>query len=570
MRNACSSLLALLLVVPGCSRQDSAEARRNEAKTAPVEYTHTQVTDQGTSEKTNPVFEEKWNAFYKTNYDTGDTLVVGVIGDADSLNPLTSASVGASDIESLLFLQLTRLDPDFSHGPALAKSWEFSADHLELTFQLRDDVYWHDGVKTTADDVQFTFELQKNPTIAWSAIKWKEYIERAEVVDEHTVKFIFSRLYPYQLVDAVVGHILPKHLLEKVPADEMQSCDFNRNPVGNGPYKFREWKAQQHIVVEANDKYHAGRPPLDKLIFKVVPDQENLVLQLKSGQIDFMQKVPPKFYRELAKHDQLKAHVYPSRAYTYLAWNMKNPLFESKQVRQALTMAIDRQEIIDALLFQFGEVCHGPISPIIWAHNPDVRKFPYDTAKSKALLAEAGWKDTDGDGWLDKDGKTFEFEVKTNKGNQLREDVTVIVQDQLKKVGIRVKPNILEWTVLLEDLKKRNFEAAVMGWSVSLKMDMTTIWHSRSINDKFNFVSFANPEFDRLNDEAKFEMDREKARKMWYQAQDFIVEEQPYTFLYTPKDVNFVHKRFRNVQQETVSWSYNLEHWWVPKAEQEY
>ena len=562
------SSLFLSLLITGCSGKSAASS--DEGGGDSIQYTHTEVTDRGTSEERNPRFEEKWDAFYKTEYDIGDTLVLGVIGDADSLNPLTSSSRGASDIEQLLFLNLTSTNPDFSHSPSLAKSWEFSEDHLELTFDLRDDVYWHDGVKTTAHDVKFTYQLQKDSKIAWPLVKWKEYIEAVEVIDDYTVKFIFSRLYPYQLMDAVVGGIIPKHILEKVDREKMQSADFNRQPVGNGPFKFKEWKAQQYIVVEANDKFYRGRPPLDKIIFKIVPDQENLVLQLKSGQIDFLESVPPRFYRDLVRQEDLASHVYPSRAYTYLGWNMKNPLFQSKKIRQALTMAINREEIIDALLFDFGEVCHGPISPIIWAHNPDVRKFPYDPEKSKKMLAKAGWEDSDGDGWLDKNGEPFEFELKTNKGNQIREDITVIVQDQLKKIGIRVQPNILEWTVLIEDLKKRNFEATVMGWSVGLKMDMTTIWHSSSINDKFNFVSFSNPDFDKFNDQAKFEMDREKARVMWYKAQDFIAEEQPYTFLYVPKQLNFIHKRVRNSQQETIGWAYNLEQWWVPKAEQKY
>ena len=305
--------LILTFSLNGCTSNQT-DLVDDHVEVGSIKHTHTEVTDHGTSEVRNFIFEDKWNAFYKEEYILGDTLVVGVIGDADSLNPLTSTSRGAADIESLLFLSLTRTNPDFSHAPSLAKSWEFSEDHMELTFELREDVYWHDGVKTTAEDVKFTFELQKDPTIAWSAIKWKEYIERVEVIDEYTVKFIFNRLYPYQLMDAVVGPIVPKHLLEEVAVEDMQSAALNRQPVGNGPFKLKEWKAQQYIIVEANEKYHKGRPPLDRIIFKVVPDQENLVLQLKSGQIDFMQSVPPRFYKDLANQENLEAHLYPSRA----------------------------------------------------------------------------------------------------------------------------------------------------------------------------------------------------------------------------------------------------------------
>jgi peptide/nickel transport system substrate-binding protein len=239
--------------------------------------------DRGRSEERNLEFEASWNELYNTPHDNGDTLVIGTIGDADSLNDLTSTAISGSDVIGLLFLQLTRTNPDFSHAPSLAESWEFSEDHLELTFHLRDDVFWHDGVKTTAHDVKFTFEKQRDPNIGYSAIKWKQFIKECVVLDDYTVKFVFERVYPYQLMDAVVGAVLPKHILEKVSDEEMVSTDFNRNPVGNGPYRFKEWKAQQYIEVEANENYFAGRPPLDRILFKVVPDQENLVLQLKNG-----------------------------------------------------------------------------------------------------------------------------------------------------------------------------------------------------------------------------------------------------------------------------------------------
>ena len=526
--------------------------------------------DRGRSEDIDPKQEEAWNAFYQQPHDQGDTLVVGTWGDADSLNDLTSTTDTARQVTGLLFLGLTRTNPDYSRGPGLAKSWEFSEDHLEVTFHLRDDVFWHDGVKTTAHDVQFSFEKQRSPDIGWSAIKWKQFIKEWVVIDDYTVKFVFEQVYPYQLMDAVVGTVLPKHILGEVPDREWVNAEFNRNPIGNGPYRFKEWKAQQYIEVVANDDYYAGRPPLDTIIFKVVPDQENLVLQLKSGQIDFMERVPPRFYPELSGREDLVAHVAASRNYTYLGWNLRNPLFQSQKVRQALTMAINRKEIIDSLLFEFGEIPKGPILPIIWAHNPNLTDFPHDPEKARQYLAEEGWSDSDGDGWLDKNGKRFSFTLKTNKGNQIREDITVMVQDMLKQVGIEVKPNIIEWTILSADRNKKNFEAIVAGWVVGLKMDMTTIWHSESINDRFNSISYSNPEFDRLNDAAVFEMDEEKARQMWWRAQEMIVEDQPYTFLYTPRNINFAHKRFQNVQMKTVGWGYNLKQWWVPKDQQKY
>ncbi|MFQ5653349.1 MAG: peptide-binding protein [Planctomycetota bacterium] len=567
--NRIAPLLALLLLpLYACSKDGGPPGGSPGVATRGA----TEISDAGGSEQPNPIFEERWEAFHESDHERGDTLVIGIIGDVDSLNDLTHTTRGASDVIGLLFMPLTRTNPDFSHGTggALATGWEFSDNHRQLTMRLREDVYWTDGVKTTAHDVKFTFERQKDPVIAWSAISWKRFIERCDVVDEHTVRFTFSKLYPYQLMDAVVGYILPKHILEKVPPEEWKSCDFNRNPVGNGPYVLKEWKAQQHLVLEANPKYYRGAPPLERIIFKVVPDQQNLVLQLKTGDIDFMESVPPRYLKELEGIDHLVPYVYPSRAYGYIGWNLKNPLFQSKKVRHALTMAIDRQEIVDAVYYGYADVCEGPISPILWAYHPELPRFSYDPDRARRLLAEEGWSDHDGDGWIDKDGKRFEFELKTNKGNQIREDITVMVQDYLKQVGVKVSPNPLEWTIFSDDLNKKNFEAAVAGWSVGLKVDLRIMWHTESIDDKFNFISYSNPEVDAINDRAVDEMDRSKAIHDWHRAQEIIVGDQPYTFLYVPKQINFLHKRFRNVQMETVGWGYNVIQWWVPSAEQKY
>ncbi len=506
----------------------------------------------------------------------GGTLVVGEIGDADALNPLVSSTRNASDVEGMLFLTLTDINKDLdSHSPSLAKSWEFSEDHLRLTFHLRDDVTWTDGVKTTAHDVRFTFQRQIDPLIAWSAIRWKEFIEKVEVVDDTTVTFVFKEVYPYQLMDAAVGSILPRHLLQDIPSQDWRTCDFNRHPVGNGPFKLKSWVSQQTIELVANEAYYAGRPFLDRIVFRIIPDQTSLLAQLRSGDVDLMESIPPKDVARMeGEYGSGKSEVrivrYPSRAYGYIGWNLMNALFESKKVRQALTMAIDRANLIEAVYFGLAQPCHSPISPILWAYNSDMPAFPYDPQRARQMLTEEGWVDRDGDGWIEKDGQRFEFTLKTNQGNRIREDITVIVQDQLAKVGIKVNPRLIEWTVFSDQTNRKEFEAIVAGWSVGLKVDLTTIWHSESISDKFNYVSYSNPQVDQLIEQAKREMDRAKAKLLWDQAQRLIVEDQPYTFLYIPEQVNGIHQRFRDVQMDTRGTFIHPELWWVPAEERKY
>jgi peptide/nickel transport system substrate-binding protein len=498
----------------------------------------------------------------------GGTLIVGTEADADALNPVASSTAQASDIYGNIFIYLCKISPDMeTYSPWGAKSWEFSDDHKTLTFHLRDDVYWHDGVKMTADDVAYSFSIHKNPACAWSIIRWLDHITSVTAVDPFTVVVKFDEVYPYQLTDANVFRPLPKHLLENIPPEEMRNAEFNRNPVGNGPFKFKKWVPQQYIELEANDNYFLGRPNLDRVIWKVIPDRTNLLTQIETGEIDFYHHFPPEAYERISRNPDLKIYRFPSRSYTYVAWNLKDPLFANRNVRRALNMAINRREIIDQLFYGLGVPAPGPFLSFLWAYNPNLRQLPYDPAESRRILAQEGWKDTDGDGWLDKDGVTFEFTMKTNENNVERKDITVILQDRFKSLGIKVKPVYLEWTMFVNEVQDRNFQSAVSGWNVGIKADLTTYWHSSAINDKFNYVSYSNPRVDELIDEAKVEMDRDKAKEMWSEAQQLIVDDAPYCFLFNLDDLNALHKRFKNVNMITYGWDYNLADWYVPKDE---
>ena len=495
---------------------------------------------------------------------TGGTLIVGCEADADALNPAISSTGDASDIYGNIFIYLGKITPDMEdYTPWGAKSWEFSDDRKTLTFHLRDDIYWHDGVKMTAYDVEYSFFIHKHPAVAWSSVRWLDNIESVTAVDSFTVVTKFSMVYPSQLTDANVYRPIPKHLLEHIPPAEMKNAEFNRNPVGNGPYKFKKWVAQQYIELEANDNYFLGRPNLDRIIFKVVPDRTNLLTQIETGEVDLYHKFPPEAYERLSKNPNLEIYKAPSRSYYYVGWNNAHPLFSNREVRRALCMAIDRQEIIDVLCYGLARPVNGHFLSWLWAYAPDLKPLPYDPAESRRILAEQGWKDTDGDGWLDKDGRTFEFELKTNENNQLRKDIAVMVQSKLEKIGVKAKPRSMEWTSYVQEMQKKNFEASVAGWIVGIKADLTSHWHSRSIEDKFNYISYSNPRVDELIDAGAMEIDRAKAREIWAEAQQIIVDDAPYCFLFNLDDLNALHKRFRNVHMTTYGWDYNLEEWYV-------
>ncbi|MCK4546581.1 MAG: peptide-binding protein [Candidatus Eisenbacteria sp.] len=502
----------------------------------------------------------------------GDVLVIGTEADADALNPLVSVANTGSDVYGQLFCQLARIKPDMKDfEPWLATRWEFSPDRRTLTFQLRDDVTWHDGEKFSAHDVVFSFDLYSSEEIGWKTIRWLEDIESVTAVDSFAVRFDFRQAYPDQFFDAWIFRPLPRHILQNVSLDAMRTADFNRQPIGNGPFRFISWIPQQRIELAAYDGYFEGRPFLDRLVWKVIPDATSLATQLGNGQIDLWPVVPSAQKVRVRELPNINVHSYPSRVYHYVCWNIADPLFSDRSVRRALSMAIDRQKIIDSLLDGMGRPAMGPIPSFLWAHNPDLKQIPFDPQQAVELLAREGWVDRDGDGWLDRDGQPFEFEIITNGDNQIRADITVVLQEDLRKIGIKVVPRLVEWTVFVERLtRKKDFQAAVSAWVSAIKVDLTTIWHSRSIMDKYNIGHYANPGVDSLIDHARVELDRETARDLWGRAQQIIVDDAPYTFLFVTDEVVAVDGRVRNVRPTTYSWDYNLCRWWVPTGEQRY
>lgn len=552
-------LIAACFAVNGCGGKKGEQA--DKAQTAGADKAQTAQTAGGRSGD-DPAGKPS----------RGDALIVGCEADAEALNPAIASTVGASDIYGNMFCYLCKITPDMeSYTPWAAESWEFSDDRKTLTFHLRDDVYWHDGVQMTAADVEYSFKIHKDPAVAWSIIRWLDNIESVTAVDPLTVEVKFSSVYPYQLTDANVFRPIPKHLLEHIPPAEMKNAEFNRSPVGNGPFKFKKWVAQQYIELEANDNYFLGRPNIDRIVFKVIPDQTNLLTQIETGEIDFYHHFPPDAFERLSKNPNIKIYKFPSRSYAYIGWNNAHPLFKSAKVRRALSMAIDRQEIINVLCYGLAQPVNGHFLSWLWAYDPNVHQPGYNQAEAKRLLAEEGWTDHDGDGWLDKDGKTFEFEIKTNENNQLRKDIAVMAQSKLKEIGIKVVPRSMEWTTLVQDLQQRkDFAAAISGWSVSVKADLTSHFHSRSIEDKFNYISYSNPRVDELIDAAAMEVDRAKAKAMWSEAQQLIVDDAAYCFLFNLEDLNALNKRFKNVNMITYGWDYNLPDWYVPAGEIKY
>ncbi len=496
----------------------------------------------------------------------GGTLIVGETSDYESLNPMQTTDAHARDIYQQIFLLLLVENSDLlTFSPRLAKTWEFSQDRRQLTFHLRDDVFWSDGVKVTAYDVKATYEIQIHPDVLWSSRHLKKHIDSVSVLDDYTVTYHFNHVYPYQVMDVNDGPVLPKHFLDRYEPSQIKSIPIEDFPV-DGPFKIGKWEKGQSLTLIPNETYYEkGKPFLSKVIFKIIPDPMTLITQLRSGEIDCMESAPPSEVDVLRKdYPDLQIIDYDGRGYVYIGWNAARTPFDNPRIRRVLSLAINRKMIIDNLYYGLARECVGPFPPLIWAYCPDIEPIPFDPAEASRILAGEGYIDSDGDGYLEKDGQVFEFELLTNQGNQLRADIQVMVQEQLKKIGIRVIPVTMEWTVMLSRHKAADFDAIISAWRASTKADLSPIWSCEARREGgYNRVDYCNPVVDSLNSLACSMLDFDEARPLFYEAQKIIYEEQPYTFLYVRSEILVLHKRFRDARPNAISNFHNLHEWWV-------
>jgi peptide/nickel transport system substrate-binding protein len=348
-----------------------------------------------------------------------------------------------------------------------------------------------------------------------------------------------------------------------------------RHPIGTGPYKFKEWVTGQKIVLVANPDYWEGRPYIDGYIMRIIPDTATMFLELRANGIDQMGLTPLQFKRQTESplfHKHYNKYKYLSFSYVYLGYNLKNPLFADKRVRQAIAYAIDKDEIISGVLLGLGKAATGPYKPETWAFNSKVRTYACDPAKAKALLAEAGWKDLNGDGVLEKDGRPFTFEIITNQGNEVRAKCAEIIQKRLADLGIVVKIRVLEWAAFVNNfINKRKFEATILGWTIPQDPDIHDVWHSSKTGpDELNFISYKNVEVDALIEKGRSTFDQNKRKVCYDRIQEILAEEQPYLFLYVPDALPIIHARFRGIQPAPLGITYNFIKWYVPKEDQRF
>ena len=406
-----------------------------------------------------------------------------------------------------------------------------------------------------AKDVKFTYEAILNPKNISPRLSDYEPVKRVDVIDPLTLRVVYKRLYSPAIGTWAMG-ILPEHLLNnealrteavrrKMDPDNfsMRQSLFNRHPVGCGPFVFREWKSDQYISLDRFEEYWEGPPNYKRYAYRIIPDLLTQEMEFYAGTVDTY-PVQPHQVERLEKDPAYQSFSGPSFGYTYIGYNVRRQPFDDRRVRTALGMAIDADKIIKYVLYGQGERITGPFVKQTDYYNHHLPPLPYDPGGALRLLAEAGWKRNQ-EGWLEKEGKRFQFTLITNSGNDIRKAVMAIVQDAWRQIGIDVRTDLLEWSVFIQErVNKLDFDALILGWQMGIEPDLYQIWHSSQTKPNYlNFVGFSNAEADDLIIKIRQEYNHGRQVALCHRLHEVIAHEQPYTFLYVGKWTAVLDKR---------------------------
>ncbi|MCD4785467.1 MAG: peptide-binding protein [Candidatus Eremiobacteraeota bacterium] len=489
-----------------------------------------------------------------------NTFRYAMKSDPRHLNPILASEMASITVNSFIFNPLVRYNENLEIIPDLAESREIKDGGRRIIFHLKKGVMWHDGTEFTADDVVYTFKkildpktntfnaglFKMNKNILW--FKWEENI-KFKAIDKYTVEARLPLPFAPFLNNLTLTPIAPKHLLE---GEDINLTEFNRNPVGTGPFKFKEWKTSDRITLDANPDYFNGKPKLDRIEIRIVPSAEGARIALISGQVDmaglsaedlfvmsYLKEFPP----------DLRIEKWKNFTYFYFSFDLTNPLFADKNVRYAISYAVDKKNMAKSVLHGTGCPIYGPIPAASWAYTDDVEKFEYNPEKAKKLLDDAGWK-IGKDGIREKNGKRLSFKVIYKNGSRASESACIQLQNYLAAVGIELKLQSLDFGALINSLYPGQYESVVFDWVEPFDPDIFVEWHSSQCGDVgMNFMSYKNREVDILLEKARTTLGREERKKLYYEIQRKIAADAPYLWLWNQESAVGVNKKVKGLSK---------------------
>jgi peptide/nickel transport system substrate-binding protein len=511
------------------------------------------------------------------NKNERNNVIVGISSDVQTFNPLYAFSLNEGNIDDLLFLPLVVHGWDTTSGSLttsgmLAKKWEWSKDSSSITIYLRDDVYWSDGIKVTSADVVFSFDAYSDPAVQSRLYGSFEHFY-TDSLNHIDIKKTFNVISPSEIkinflpntvatIYDIDFPIIPEHALDKIPRKEFPTDQFNFNPVTDGPFLLSEWKKTQSITLKGNTKsFLYNSQNIHGIIFKIVPDYYSRITQLKTGEVNVITDVKPYDMQSLKTDNKIKLINTKGRFYDYVGWNnidavaykkngkiVPNKLFGSAEVRRALSYAINRKEILEQYLVNYGQLSTGPVSPIFKsAIDTSLKTYDYDPAKARTLLANEGWGQDNGDGIMKKGTLKFSFTLTVPSGNPLRSYAAEIIKHDLEVIGIEVNIENMEMGEFIQSLQAKKLDAWISGWSIQIPPDLKTFWFSDLKTTPFNFPGYQDKQTDKLLEEFGGRISQETKNDLYKKIQKIIHNDEPVTFLYWVDNISAYNIDIKNM-----------------------
>lgn len=524
-----------------------------------------------------------------------ERLIVGITADVKTINPLYAFSVDEGNINDLIFLSLVKLNWNDAEGnietsPLLAENWQWTEDSSSVVFYLRNDVNWSDGKKLSAYDVSFSFELYSNPNVQSKFYGGFEYLylnedfsidmdKSVEVMDSFSIKINFVPGSNPKLIDVVVP-VLPKHVFEKIQFNKIPTSEINFTPVSNGPYKIKRWERNQSLILEADESsFLYSNEMIKEIIFKIVPDYSSRITQLKKGELDLIEQVKPDDVDGIRNSEELNIIPISGREFDFVGWNHIDPdtfgstgiyknniYFASADVRKALCYAINREEILNSYLNNFGQLAVTAVSEIFKKQfNNKLLPLEYNPAKAREILKKEGWNDSNNNGTIDKNGKEFSFTLYVPAGNPLRQFASTVIKNNLRAVGIDANIETIELNKLVDNLFKKNMNAWIAAYYIQIPLEHRMIWYSDLEQSPFNFVSYQNKEIDFVIDQLAGKINNQREAELQKKFQQIIYEDQPVTFLYWVDNIVALNKKISVYEINPLGavqhiWDWRLDH----------
>jgi peptide/nickel transport system substrate-binding protein len=515
---------------------------------------------------------------------TGGTLAISIGGDPDVLIPSLVSVVQAAEITDMLYDRLADIGDslnivnDAGFTPHLADRWTWAADSLSIAFHIDPRAKWHDGQPVRANDVRFTFQSITDSTLGSPVAALIANIDSVSTPDSATAVFWFHRRTPQQFYDATYQiSIMPEHIWKGIAPAAWRASDAAKHPIGSGRFRFVSWTPRASVEVAADTNNYRGAPRLARVVWSIAPDFNTALTRFLSGETDFFEVLRPENVPEVLKHPDLRVKTYKGLSYSFVQFNLRDPanharphsLFGDRRLRRALTMAVDRASIVRSV---YGDHALPALGPTVRAYpttDPNLPQIPFDLPVAKALLDSLGWRDQNGDGVRERNGRQLEFSLGVPATSKVRVQIAVLVQEQLRQVGAKVNVEQLDFPVLAERERKRVFDAVLNAWNTQPSPGAARgSWGtagSRASSGN-NYGSYESPAFDAYVDSALASFDPAARKSYFTKAYTTINEDAPAIWLAEPIPTVGYNARIHLAPFRSDAWWTHIPDWWASPA----